>query len=80
LTRAAIKAGAAQLQYRVKPDEYVAWFREIEFEESIDGCLVFSAPNKFVRSRVECEYGSKIQECFCPKVPGTARIRIIARQ
>jgi hypothetical protein len=80
LTRAAIKAGAVQLQYRVKPGEYVAWFRDIEFEESIDGCLVFSAPNKFVRSRVESEYGSKMEECFCPKVPGTARIRIIARQ
>jgi chromosomal replication initiation ATPase DnaA len=77
---AAITAGAALFRYRVKPEEYLAWFRDIEFEGSIDGCLIFSAPNKFVRSRVECEYGSKIEECFCPKVPGTARIRIIARQ
>jgi hypothetical protein len=78
--RAAIMAGAALLRHRVKLGEYLSWFRDIEFEGSIDGCLVFSAPNKFIRSRVECEYGSKIKECFCPKVPGTARIRIIARQ
>lgn len=78
-TRAAIKAGAALLRYRVKPEEYLSWFRDIEFEGNIDGCLVFSAPTKFIRSRVECEYGFKIKECFCPKVAGTARIKIVAR-
>jgi DnaA N-terminal domain/Helix-turn-helix domain len=78
--RAAIKAGAIQLRNRVKPDEYASWFRSIEFEESSNGCLIFSAPNAFIRSRIERDYELKMKESFCPKIHGTSRVRIVVRQ
>jgi hypothetical protein len=31
--------------------EYVSWFRDIEFEESIEGCLVLSAPRRLFAFR-----------------------------
>jgi hypothetical protein len=75
----AILAGAMQLLRRVKRGLYTAWFLHLEFEEKIDGCLVFSVPTKLKRSTIEQQYPTLLKECFCPKVPGTSEIQIFVR-
>jgi hypothetical protein len=77
--RNAILAGGLQLQRRVKRDLYIAWFWQLEFEKNVDGCLVFSVPTKFKRTKLEQDFPTVLKECFCPKVPGVSATRVVVR-
>ncbi len=72
--------GGIRLEERLGKEVFLTWFKDVEFIEERNQVLILQARSRFVASRVEQQFDSRVLECFRPEFDAAVRVRVIVRQ